>query len=61
MVSPLTKEKYDRLIEIMNRAEPYDDNDPILELYDGDERDSDRMMATIARKFLREHDFQFEE
>ncbi|MBE6759681.1 MAG: hypothetical protein E7554_06280 [Ruminococcaceae bacterium] len=61
MVFPLSKEEYDKLVEIMNRAEPYDDDDPILEEFDGDSTDHARMQATMARNCLREHDFKHEE
>ena len=61
MVFSLTKEEYDRLVEIMSRSEPYDDDDPMLDEFDGDSTDLDRMNATIARNILREHDFKYEE
>lgn len=37
------------------KAEPYDENDPVLNTLDG-EIDFDRWCATMARKFLRQDD-----
>lgn len=36
---------------LLNKAEPYDENDPIVNQFDG-ERDHDRMMALIAKMIL---------
>ncbi len=38
--------------ELLKKAEPYDEDDPILLQFDGDDQDDDRMMATIAKKIL---------
>lgn len=55
MAHVLTEEERKRLIEIMNSAEPFDDNDPIMradiDIFDGD-YDHDRMMATLAKLCL---------
>ena len=38
--------------ELLKKAVPYDDDDPILLQLDGEEQDHDRMMATIAKGIL---------
>ena len=51
MALNITPEVRKKLEEDMAKAEPYDDDDPILDQFDGD-RDDDRMMATIAKNIL---------
>lgn len=51
MVSNLSPEDKAFFKDLLAKAEPYDDDDPILEQLDG-EQDPDRMMATIAKGFL---------
>ena len=48
----LSKAERDRLWDDLKRAEPYDDDDPILYTFDGAGPDFDRWRATMARKFL---------
>ncbi len=49
-----TSEQIDQLEAIMNAAEPYPEDDPCLDVYDDPNHDSDRMMATIAKRMLAE-------
>lgn len=47
----LSAEDRVRFEEILKRAEPYPEDDPIWDTWDG-ERDHDRAMATIAKMAL---------
>lgn len=47
----LTPKERAELEAMLAKAKPYDEDDPIVNQFDG-ERDHDRMMATIARKIL---------
>ncbi len=50
----LSKSEIEELKAIASKAVPYSENDPILGEYDG-ELDSDRTMASLAKKFLDEY------
>lgn len=55
MAHVLTEEERKQLIEIMNSAEPYDENDPIMDttvIHFDMECDQSRMMATLAKLCL---------
>ena len=52
MAHVLTEEERKELLEYIEKYEPYDDDDPIIHRFDGDERDDHRMMATIAKRSL---------
>ena len=51
MASNLSPERRAFFEEILAKAEPYDEDDPIWNKFDG-ERDMDRAMATLAKKAL---------
>lgn len=38
--------------DIMKKHKPYDDDDPIMQQFDGEDKEPMRRMATIAKKFL---------
>lgn len=52
MAYPLSSEDTAFFEELLKKAVPYDDDDPILLQLDGEEQDHDRMMATIAKGIL---------
>ena len=51
MPSDLSPEDRTLFEEVLARAEPYPENDPIVNQWDG-KRDHDRMMATLAKMAL---------
>lgn len=51
MASDLSPEDRAFFEALLAKAEPYDENDPIVDQLDG-ERDHDRMMALIAKEIL---------
>ena len=51
MVSNLSPEDKAFFEEVLKRAEPYPEDDPIWDEWDG-ERDHDRAMATLAKMAL---------
>ena len=51
MDSNITKDKIDELRGFIKSHKPYDEDDPVLLLFDS-EVDADRMKATIARRIL---------
>lgn len=52
MACDLSPEQKAFFEELLKKAVPYDDDDPILLQFDGEEQDHDRMMATIAKGIL---------
>lgn len=52
MAHVLTEEERKELLDYIEKYEPYDEDDPITQRFDGDERDDHRMMATIAKLIL---------
>lgn len=52
MASNLSPEDRSFFEAILAKAEPYDDDDPIVDVLDAKDRDSDRMAALIAKKIL---------
>ena len=48
-LSPEDKAYYESLLE---KAEPYPEDDSLWRVFDGEERDSDRVMATFAKMAL---------
>ncbi len=52
MERDLTPEERAYFEMLLAKAEPYDENDPILRQLDGEDQDNDRMWATIAKGFL---------
>lgn len=40
--------------DILSKYEPYDEDDPIMNQFDGEDKEPMRGMATLARKILRE-------
>ena len=55
MALSLSDEKRAVHMEMLRIAEPYPEDDPVLNTLDGDS-DSDRMLATIAKKWLDQDD-----
>ena len=54
MGSNLSPEDKTFFEELLKKAEPYGDDDPIVRTFDGEGQDHDRMMATIAKGILEE-------
>ena len=52
MGSNLSPEDKTFFEELLKKAEPYGDDDPIVRTFDGEGQDHDRMMATIAKGIL---------
>lgn len=52
MALNLSKAERDRLRNDLKKAEPYEEDAPILCTFDGKDMDFDRWCATIAKKFL---------
>lgn len=52
MVRNLSPEDRAFFEELLKKALPYDEDDPILLQFDGKGQDNDRMMATIAKGIL---------
>ena len=52
MGSNLSPEDKTFFEELLKKAEPYGDDDPIVRTFDGEWQDHDRMMATIAKGIL---------
>lgn len=48
-LSPADKAYFEALLA---KAEPYPEDDPLWNMFDGAERDSDRVMATFAKMAL---------
>ena len=48
-LSPADKAYFESLLA---KAEPYPEDDPLWDVFDGEERDSDRVMATFAKMAL---------
>ncbi len=52
MGSSLSREDKEYFESLLAKAEPYPEDDPIWDELDGEERDSDRVMATFAKMAL---------
>lgn len=50
----LSKEEREWLENQLRSAEPYDEDDPILLIYDNSERDPLRWNATMAKRLLKQ-------
>lgn len=54
MVRTLSDEDRKWCEDILSKYEPYDEDDPIMNQFDGEDKEPMRGMATLAKKFLRE-------
>lgn len=52
MASGLSKEDMEYFEALLAKAEPYPEDDSIWSVFDGEDRDSDRVMATFAKMAL---------
>ncbi|MBD5161443.1 MAG: hypothetical protein HDT14_05400 [Oscillibacter sp.] len=52
MASNLSQEDREYFESLLAKAEPYPEDDSIWSIFDGEERDSDRVMATFAKMAL---------
>lgn len=52
MASNLSQEDREYFESLLAKAEPYPEDDSIWSIFDGGERDSDRVMATFAKMAL---------
>lgn len=56
MALNLSEKDLEELRADLKKAEPYDDDDPIMNTFDGEMPDIDRWMATTARNLLEEYE-----